>query len=60
VVALLFEVSEYINDWQKRSVTSEPCRWKHRSDSHRLTDPVQITELGVGLSDDTRYSGWIN
>jgi len=60
VVALLFKVSEYLGDWQKRSVTLEPCHWKHQSYSQRLTNAIQIIELGVGLSEDTRYNKWIN
>ena len=59
VVATLFEVLDFVDDYKKSSCTSIPCVWVRRaSQLQQLGQPVTAADLETSVTSDQRFTSF--
>lgn len=59
VVATLFEVLDFVDDYKKSSCTSVPCVWVRRaSQLQQLGQPVTAADLETSVTSEQRFTSF--
>ena len=60
VVATLFEVLDFVQDFKKTSCTSGPCMWVRRaSQADQLGKPIPASQLETSIMVEPRYISFV-